>query len=279
MNRAQRKITAHQTLKIIENGVYRNALGKEIHIGNEIKKAIQQTKQYSSEELEQLKSNLVLNTKHHTTFSVTHEDSISAVLRLTAEGKKNILCLNFASAKNPGGGFLNGSLAQEESLATSSALYASQQSVFSYYTKHREMKTGMYSDAMILSPNIPVFRNAEGTLLDKYVLCNFITSPAVNKGVIKNREPHLLDTVSTIMRKRIEKLLAICVAQQYETLILGAWGCGVFQNEPETIAQLFYEQLQGTFKNQFKEVVFAIYSKKGKSSNAFQEVFNPIITH
>ena len=274
MNREARKIRAQETVNIIENGFYTDTEGKDINIKQEITDAIENTKYLKSNELEQLKDTIHTENNYETNFSVTHEDSISAILRLHNEGKKNIMCLNFASAKNPGGGFLNGSLAQEESLAVSSALHKCQMSVFDFYVMHRNMTSCIYTDAMIYSPNVPVFRNVLGDLLSNKVTCNFITSPAVNKGAVKNNEPRLVDTVNEVMDIRIEKMLALCVKEKQETLILGAWGCGVFQNEPKDIAGLFHKHLQGKFKNQFKNVVFAIYAKNEKFINAFNTVFN-----
>lgn len=274
MKKDIRKQRAEQTLEIIEKGFYLDANSNRIVLKEEIDTAIKNTEYLTSVALEALKNSIVLKNDNQTSFSITNEDAVSAILRLNNEGKKNMLCLNFASAKNPGGGFLNGALAQEESLAVSSALYGCQMNAFDYYTTHRNMKSCIYTDGMIHSPNVPVFRNKNGVLVSNYASCSFITSAAVNKGVIKLKETHLLDTVNDIMDTRIEKMLALCVKEKQETLILGAWGCGVFQNEPKDIAGLFHKHLQGKFKNQFKNVVFAIYAKNEKFINAFNTVFN-----
>ncbi|WP_299107484.1 TIGR02452 family protein [uncultured Tenacibaculum sp.] len=274
MNRAQRKTQAEETVSILEKGWYLSKDRTEVDIKNEIEKAVKNTKYFKSEELENLTQKIKTDSNFNTNISITNEDSISCIIRLSKIEGRKIMCLNFASAKNPGGGFLNGSLAQEESLASSSALYVTQNSVFDFYTKHRNMKSGIYSDDMILSPDVPVFRSADGNLLENSVLCNFITSPAVNLGVVKSREADLVSQVPQIMSKRIEKMLSICVDRNYDTLILGAWGCGVFQNDPSTIAQLFNEQLNTKFKGTFKDVVFAIYSKKTIFIDAFTDTFD-----
>jgi uncharacterized protein (TIGR02452 family) len=75
------------------------------------------------------------------------------------------------------------------------------------------------------------------------------------------------------MRTRIEKVLALSVLHGNDTLILGAWGCGVFQNDPAVIAQLFKDVLTTTFKNQFKKVVFAIYARDEKFITPFRQEF------
>ncbi|MCF2873482.1 MULTISPECIES: TIGR02452 family protein [unclassified Tenacibaculum] len=274
MKKSTRKIKAQETLNIIEQGFYLDTNNNKITINKEIEKAVNNTRYFTSKELDDLKKTINFKTNTKTEFTVIQEDSISSILRLSKKGENKIMCLNFASAKNPGGCFLNGALAQEESLAISSALYASQMKAFEFYTTHRNMKSCIYTDSMIHSPNIPVFRDRNGNLIQNYATCGFITSAAVNKGVIKLKEQHLLSSISNIMDLRIEKLLSICAKENYETLILGAWGCGVFQNDPKTIATLFYKHLNGKFKNHFKHVVFAIYSKNEKFINAFNNVFD-----
>lgn len=274
MKKSTRKIKAQETLAIIENGCYLDVEENKIILDEAIQYSIDNTKYYTSQALENVNNEITLDNNFDTEFSVTGEDSISAILRLAKEGKEQIMCLNFASAKNPGGGFLNGALAQEESLAVSSALYGCQMNAFDFYTTHRNMKSCIYTDAMIHSPKVPVFRNHKGELISNYATCGFITSAAVNAGVVKRKETHLLDTIPNSMDLRIEKMLSLCVQERYETLVLGAWGCGVFQNDPNVIASLFYKHLNGKFKNQFKTVVFAVYSRNEKFINAFNTVFN-----
>lgn len=274
MKKSTRKIKANETLEIIKTGFYFDTNGNKINLKNEIDFAINNSKLHSSESLDIIKDTIDLNNNYQTSFSVTNEDSISAILRLKKEEKKDIMCLNFASAKNPGGGFLNGALAQEESLAVSSALYGCQMNAFDFYTTHRNMKSCMYTDGMIHSANVPVFRDRNGNLISNNITCSFITAAAVNKGVIKLKESNLLNNVTEIMDVRIEKMLSLCVKEQHKNLILGAWGCGVFQNDPNIIANLFYKHLQGKFKNQFETVVFAIYSRNETFIEAFKDVFN-----
>lgn len=182
------------------------------------------------------------------------------------------MCLNFASAKNPGGGFINGAEAQEESLARTSALYETQLQAQDYYKIHRAMESCFYTDMMIYSPKVPVFRKDKGELLPKPVLCNFITSPAVNAGVVKRQEPERAYEIFGAMDVRTDKMLALSLKQGNETLILGAWGCGVFKNDPQEIADLFKKYLHGKYKNKFKRVVFAILTKKKELLEVFEEI-------
>ena len=101
------------------------------------------------------------------------------------------------------------------------------------------MKSCVYTDGMIYSPGVPVFRDNKGNLLDDFINVNFVTSAAVNAGVVTRKEPEKEVMIPSIMSKRIEKVLSLCAKNNNRTLILGAWGCGVFQNDPNTIANLF----------------------------------------
>lgn len=173
-------------------------------------------------------------------------------------GRKSVR-LNFASAKNPGGGFLGGAQAQEESLARSSSLYPSLTANFEMYEYNRRGSSCLYSDWMIYSPKVPVFRNDDGSLIQTPYLVSFLTSPAVNAGVVKQKEAKNINLIEKTNRERARKFLWIANKENHKTLILGAWGCGVFQNDPAEIAQMFNELLTGEFKNCFERVIVAIY--------------------
>ncbi|MCH2194635.1 TIGR02452 family protein [Kordia sp.] len=270
MKKSTRKLKAIETLDIQKNGRYmfQNTV---VHIKDSHAYSVENAAYYTSEALDEMLTTVQLENAYNTSYEVTNETSLSAILRLKEE--KNVMCLNFASAKNPGGGFLNGALAQEESLAVASSLYESQMANFEFYERHRNMKSCIYTDSMIYSPKVPFFRDNKGELIENPVLCSVITSAAVNYGVVKRKEAGKAKKVAELMRTRIEKMLALALIEKNDTLILGAWGCGVFQNDLELIAQLFKEVLETTFKNQFKKVVFAIYSRNEKFINAFQKQF------
>ncbi|MDE7477756.1 MAG: TIGR02452 family protein, partial [Lachnospiraceae bacterium] len=78
--------------------------------------------------------------------------TVDAIRKLANEGRNAIGVLNFASAKNPGGGFLNGAMAQEESLAASSTLYRTLTAHEEYYQSNRAQSSMMYTDHAIYSP-------------------------------------------------------------------------------------------------------------------------------
>ena len=119
----------------------------------------------------------------------------------------------------------------------------------------------MYTDHMIYSPHVPIIKNEEGDNLDTLQHCAIITAPAVNAGVVKRKEPEKVAEIETVMKRRIRKVLSIALENNHEAVVLGAWGCGVFQNDPKEVAKYFSEIINYDFKNRFKEIIFAIYSK------------------
>jgi uncharacterized protein (TIGR02452 family) len=274
MKQSRRIEIAKDTLEILEKGFYNNSQGEKVDITGIQKNAVDNTQLFKPEALEALLSNTKKENSFQTQYEVTNETTCDAARRLVRDGSQDVMCLNFASAKNPGGGFLGGALAQEECIARASGLYPSLLTAMEYYTYHRKLNTGLYSDTMIYSPAVPIIKDEDGQALDEPVCVTIITSPAVNAGVIMRDEDGKTDKIISVMRVRIEKLLALCQNKKHTTLVLGAWGCGVFRNNPEDIAQLFQEALTGKFANQFQRVVFAVKTDKESIIEPFRKRFN-----
>ncbi len=266
------KEIAQETLQIIEIGNYRNNLGETVSIKDETEYAVKNSRLFRTEDFPIIFD--LTKIEGETRFELTDETTLEAAKRICKENEAaNPFVLNFASAKNPGGGFLGGAQAQEESLARSSSLYPCLTANFEMYEYNRRGNSCLYSDYMIYSPKVPVFRNDDGSLIQKPYLVSFLTSPAVNAGVIKQRESNKIHLIEPVNKERARKFLWIANQEQHQTLILGAWGCGVFQNEPQMIAKIFSDLLKGEFENCFERVIMAIYDRTltKKVFNAFVE--------
>ncbi|NLS92645.1 MAG: TIGR02452 family protein [Planctomycetaceae bacterium] len=278
MKRSFRAQIAKETLAILEAGVYTPKGGKPVSIRSAQKACEKGTVLYTPEALAQLSPSE--RNGEATRFEVTNETTLAAARRLVQEmGLSKVACLNFASAKNAGGGFLSGSQAQEESLARSSGLYRSQGRAWGYYEANRESETCLYTDHIIFSPDVPVIRDDGGDLLEAAYQVSMITAPAVNVGAVRKNEPDNAAEIKPVMRRRAGYVLAVAQANACEHLILGAWGCGVFENDPKDVAAIFGELLLGSgpYANAFRTVVFAVYDRSDDQAiiQSFRARFAP----
>jgi uncharacterized protein (TIGR02452 family) len=188
---------------------------------------------------------------------VTPESTFEALHRLA--GAPGLGCLNFASAKNPGGGFLGGAQAQEEALCRSSALYPCLVTrMHDHYEPNRAQRSALYLDLAIHSPRVPFFRDDAGGWLAAPVLADVITCAAPNFGALEHAGSPDLARVPAVLHARAELVLRVAVAHNIRTLVLGAWGAGVFRNDPALVADAFAAPLERDFRGAFDRVVFAV---------------------
>ncbi|MEU5820047.1 MULTISPECIES: TIGR02452 family protein [Streptomyces] len=264
---------ARETENIVEAGSYRTVNGREISIEKDVAAALTGTRLYGPDPVPVA----VLDRDRTPGIEVTGESSLEAAARMTRERPGRIAVLNYASARNPGGGYLNGAQAQEEALCRASALYATLLRVPGFYAHHRAERSVFYTDRVIHSPGVPVFRDDRGRLLDTPYTVGFLTSPAPNAGVIRARTPEEAYRVPAALAARAERVLEVAAVCGYRRLVLGAWGCGVFQNDPAVVAGTFHALLtgEGRFAGHFEQVVLGILGRDENAPTrvAFDRVF------
>jgi uncharacterized protein (TIGR02452 family) len=260
---------AHETLQILQDGVYLAPSGHRVDLREGIAQAKAGTETYPPER----EVPRAIPARHATTITITNESTLAAAHRLATAGHGPV-ALNFASARHPGGGFLSGAQAQEESLARTSALYACLHGN-PMYAWHETNRDPFYTDYAIYSPDVPIFREESGALLEEPYRCAFITCPAVNAKVALERNPNCGLAIRAAMAKRIERVLAIAAAHHHTHIVLGAWGCGVFGNDPHDIAALFRAALGGPFRGVFAGVTFAVLDSSPARStlSPFEQAF------
>lgn len=164
---------------------------------------------------------------------------------------------------------LTGARAQEESLCRDASLSSDKaQEMYAYNKKHPAPTD---SDYALLSPNVCVFRDSAGMLLNEPFLSAVYTVSTPNRNErARNVSQADLDTV---MIDRLRKFFLVVVKYGYPSLVLGARGCGVFGRNPERVASHFHHLLfKKGFGQYFEDVVFAIY-RGGANIRAFREVF------
>jgi uncharacterized protein (TIGR02452 family) len=256
-----------EAVAISKTGKYIGPAG-QVDISAQTLSSLKKTSFYGADHVHQPAS----KGAHSTRIEVTNETTLSAHQRHLAKGH-NAVSLNFASATSPGGGFLSGARAQEEYLCRSSALYLTFRDC-PMYRYHREKGNCLYSDAMIYSPDVPVFRGDDHELLPSPYPASFITSAA---PLATHVYLHELRDLPKVIYVRALKVLAVAKAHGHDSLILGAWGCGAFGNNGNLVADLFHKALTQDFAGAFKEVTFAIVdtSSEGRFIRPFSRRFSP----
>lgn len=262
------KAIASGTIQALEQREYRAPDGHLIDLTELLDTCLGGTRSYDPDDLARLRGQVLAaqpgSPPRATSFAVVNETTLQACARLSASQQyQRIGVLNFASARHPGGGFLRGAQAQEESLARSSALYLSLCQCPDFYTFHRAQNTCLYSDRMIYSPACPVFRDDAGQWLARPYVIDLITSPAPNAGAVLRNEPANRPHLVPVLTERASKILALAAAQECDALVLGAWGCGAFRNDPSTVARIFYDALcpSGLYSQCFRHVLFAVHGR------------------
>ncbi|KAJ6561746.1 hypothetical protein B0H19DRAFT_1142479 [Mycena capillaripes] len=200
-------------------------------------------------------------------------DSADIDANCTGTQPPRLAVLNFASATSPGGGFLGGARAQEETLARSSNLYSSLSSAAAqpFYSAHNTRADPRFSHAMLLTRNVRFVRDDPGVWVPPADV-DVLTSAAVNVNSLRQslhlrggKEAQLpadvAAEVAAIMRERMALILCAMARAGAQVIVLGSFGTGAFRNNVEFVAQTWAELLcgvQAPFRDVFRRVVFAI---------------------
>ena len=193
---------------------------------------------------------------------------------------EKVAVLNFANPQNPGGGILAGMSGQEECLCRCSDLYNVLTYPYflrHYYQYHKENCDGFSTDRLIYSAGVTVIKSDDKVpqVLEEPFAVDVITcaAPYLGENCTKS-EAELLE----IYRARIKNILEVSMAQDVDILVLGAFGCGAFRNDPYLMARAFADVLlQQSYAKYFKKVLFAIRpSNMSPNLRAFGGVFGGI---
>ena len=199
---------------------------------------------------------------------------------------KRTAVLNFASATNPGGGVEKGASAQEECLCRVSTLYpclADQKMRASFYTPHRKNGNTLHNDDIIYTPKVLIIKDDDHNMLATPFLVDVISCAAPNLREKTNNAYNSGDgnkvqisdnELLALHEKRARKIFASAIANGVEVLILGAFGCGAFQNDPHIVAQA-YKNVLPDFAHYFHTIEFAIFCNAKNIEN--YQVFLSII--
>ena len=195
---------------------------------------------------------------------------------------QKVAVLNFASASNPGGGVENGANAQEECLCRVSTLYPSLNSTEPwkmFYNPHRAARDPIHNDDIIYTPGVIVFKTDtdEPSLMPEanWYSVDVITcaAPNLNPNASERYNPGDGGEISLnfteqreVHGKRLRRILEVALSEGAEVVVLGAFGCGAFRNDPKAVAEASFSVI-GDYLHAFRTVEFAIYCPPGREEN------------
>jgi uncharacterized protein (TIGR02452 family) len=187
-----------------------------------------------------------------------NSDTVSDAFKYSKIGKTAIL--NMASYNRPGGGVANGAKAQEECLFRCSNLY--KVIPISHYPLN--INEGLYTkDALF-------FKDKDYNRIDPFKV-DVITIAAINLS--KSNSYDILENYREITMKKISLMFDMALKNGCRNIILGAWGCGVFNNNPIDIANMFDTVIMKHYYYCFDNIVFAVINDHNSVSDNF-EVFH-----
>jgi uncharacterized protein (TIGR02452 family) len=209
---------------------------------------------------------------------VTKNRSFEAARPYAEQGLKTAV-LNFASSTNPGGGVTSGASAQEECLCRVSTLYPclKDESMWDlFYAPHRKARNPLHNDDIIYTKDVIVFKDDDYQPLPKPFTVDVITcaAPTLREQSSNRYNPSDGDKAPDITpedllalhEKRGRQILSAAVANGAQVIILGAFGCGAFKNDPAVVAQA-YANILPEYLHYFRTIEFAVYCRPHSPQN------------
>jgi uncharacterized protein (TIGR02452 family) len=199
-------------------------------------------------------------TNAYVNMEVVKTDAVSALMECANQRGRTAL-LNFASYKCPGGGFIVGSRAQKEELCHESFLYnVLKEFDDSYYDRNRkDMNHGLYRDRALYSHDVFFIRDGN------VKKCDVITCAAPNFSAAEKFATR--DENNMHLRDRVRFVLEIAKKENVDTFIVGAWGCGVFKQDPRVVAKFFEEECQKVFIDSKIHLIFAVIPPRSNQTD------------
>ena len=263
-----------QTVKAVKDGHYTAEDGTKVTLDDD-REMRQNSKFYSR----RFTVNDIPAYDTPTDIEVINTDSISAGKQLADAGYRPAV-LNFASRTKAGGGVLNGSRAQEESLFRQTNLFRSLYQFTGIATKYGvEQNSRQYPmDRQFGAVYTPYDTVLRGGVKDDFPFLahpfklSFIAVAAVNKPQLTPDKKEIIGKGLELTKSKMRTILRVGLAHGHDSLVLGAFGCGAFHNPPSHIARLFKEIINSPeFKNKYRKIVFAIIENHHSGSDINSE--------
>ena len=271
----------NDTLSILQQGYYQ-INGRRVSLKLS-RTEMEEISVYLPQDIEQLKADTSFRHIHaidRAGVGCENADSYTLARKRTEDadfllGKDHlpVLVLNLANPVNPGGGVRRGTKAQEEDLCRKSSLLLSLESdaAKAYYSYNKSLQTYMGSDAIMITPKVEIIKDENGELLPESVIVSVMTcaAPKVSDGKEGMTEQEYEDMVY----QRITGMLKCAAHLGYQMIILGAFGCGAFENDAHVVSDLFYKAMKEfdydgmKLEDCFRRFDFAVLNRSGNSCN------------
>ena len=260
--------TREERIEVFEDT--RKWLKDDAELSESVLNSKKHTKIYWEDDYPEFDTSKVCDTE----VTVTGDRSYQAAMRLAVENKGcKIAVMNFANAFHPGGGVTMGASAQEECLCRTSTLYPLLDREIlkrTYYEHHRKLKTPKATDALVYTEDVVICKTDEDLPKrlprEQWVKVDVITVAAPDLRNMSNRYAPLVNGGTNMNNaelfgyhvKRAIHVLTCAAAKEADILVLGAFGCGAFQNDPEVVARA-YKVAIAEFPKVFRKIEFAVY--------------------
>ncbi|KAK6531860.1 hypothetical protein TWF694_003025 [Orbilia ellipsospora] len=207
-------------------------------------------------------------------------------------GPLRVAVLNMASNVQPGGGVLNGSQAQEETLCRRSTLYPS-------LAKDRGTFYPLISGMVIYTSDVQVFMSQRYEMLnsnERYWV-DVISAAAPKRPELSRSGAVYADQSDyEALVTTVKSMMRVAVMKGVTHLVLGAFGCGAYGNPNRVVSEVFkrvicgrkfgasdgsWEREEREVWETIEEVSFAIYGDdRGKGNlDAFDETFKDVFEY
>lgn len=198
-----------------------------------------------------------------TSLIIKNMDSFQLAKLLIDKGKSSsatTTVLNMASQKRPGGGWLNGARAQEECLFMSSNYWKHLPE--DLYPLHPNFHDPT-QDKIIFSTDVTIikdhtFQPLGSPFTVNAIACSARKNPKTIKGS-KGEDRYKYKSDYMTMLQKVRNIFQLAYLQGQKTLVLGAIGCGVFQNPIHELIDIYYQVIK-EFDHCFDIIAFAILS-------------------
>ena len=216
-------------------------------------------------------------------YNVIEVDWGDCTHRLTKLYGEVFAVLNFANAYYPGGGYQKGASAQEENIMRRTNLH------FELKGSQIDMNTRQYkpdftktleanhADKLIhmhWDENTPdiVFRGSEENNYQTLEASEFFPFAELRGAALDVKSVSLSDDeIRAECRRRIKAQFATLTHNKIRHVVLGAFGCGAFGNDPYMVATVYVEEIK-LVRTSFDVIVFAIILSDD-NVDAFQMAF------